>query len=337
MCYNDASFTSEEKKMSDKKPHYRTLLAAELRQVEELLLALPGPVTPQVTEAITGLITSGGKRLRPALVLLAAHLTGADMERALPAAAAVELLHTATLVHDDLIDGADLRRSAETLNVQWGPAATVLAGDLLFAQAARLATRAGSARLMEHFAETLVVICSGEMQQLFRDRGAFSPLTAYYERIHAKTASLFGLALACGPLLADAPEPEVEAIRHFGHLVGQAFQIADDLLDFEGETATLGKPGGADLRQGLVTLPVIHYLELHPEDDRVASLLREPEDEGLLHALLADLRASPALERTRETARKHVQEALPLLEHYPPTPHRDALAQIAHFAIERRY
>jgi Geranylgeranyl pyrophosphate synthase len=170
------------------------------------------------------LLGSGGKRLRPALVFLSARLCGADPDVALFAAAGVEMLHTATLVHDDLIDGSLMRRGAETLNARWSPAATVLTGDYLFARAAYWVARTENTRLVQRFAETLMVICNGEIRQMFDGRGKVPSFQEYEQRIYAKTASLIALSAESGAILAHADEEAITALRVYGERLGLAFQ-----------------------------------------------------------------------------------------------------------------
>lgn len=298
---------------------------------------MPSEAPAYVAAAVRGLIGGGGKRLRPALVLLSAHLCGGTLEKAYFLAAAVEMLHTATLIHDDLIDGALVRRGVETLNAHWTPATTVLAGDLAFARAAWLAAQVDNTYLMQRFSETLVVICSGELRQMFKGRATLPTVAEYYERIYAKTASLFLLTTEIGAALGGCPPEGVTEMARFGKLLGLAFQIADDVLDFMGTEERLGKPVGSDLRQGLITLPVLRYLEAHPEDTRVQQLLAE-KDTSLVPALVADLQRSSAAELAMTEAQALCDEALELLaRRYPASPYRDALEQIARFAVQRRY
>ena len=245
------------------------------------------------------------------------------------------MLHTATLIHDDLIDNADVRRGVETLNATWSPAATVLVGDLMFAHAAELATRSENIHLVRRFAQTLSTICRGELDQLLNGRGSLPTEAAYYERIYSKTASLFGLATEAGPILAGEPAEGCDRARRFGVLLGQAFQIADDVLDFIGSESMLGKPLGSDLRQGLITLPVLHFAETHPDDPRVSAVLSHTAGSAIIASLVHDLRASDAAEWTMARAAAHVEEALNLLVAYPASVYRDALYEIAAFATQR--
>ena len=316
---------------------YTQLLNTELRAVHTTMLDALVNVPPIVATAIGSLINGGGKRLRPALALLSAHLFGADIERAIPVAAAVEMLHTATLIHDDLIDNALIRRGTETLNANWTPAATVLAGDVAFAWSAKMATRSANLELVQTFSETLEIICNGELNQMFSGRGSVPTELAYYDRIFAKTASLFALATRTGPILAQRPDEEAQRMAHFGRRLGEAFQIVDDVLDFMSDEATLGKPVGGDLRQGLATLPVLYYARQHPDDARLPAALARTADEATIQALIADLRRSDAAELAMQTATAHVDEAQRMLAGYPPTPYRQALEEIAAFTVQRRY
>ena len=220
---------------------------------------------PDLQSVLTYLLSSGGKRIRPVVTLLSGDMLGADEENLLNLAAAVELLHTATLVHDDLIDGAMLRRGIPTLNTRWSPAATVLAGDYIFARAAGFAAATNKVELMAVFSETLATIVSGEITQLFNSRGK-ACREDYYKRIYAKTASLFRASTYCAALISPVDQPVVNAMESFGYEIGMAFQIVDDILDFTGEQTTVGKPVANDLRQGLVTLPAICFAENYPDN-----------------------------------------------------------------------
>ena len=226
---------------------------------------------PDLRAALEQLLEAGGKRVRPTIVLLAGNMLGADQDKLVTLGAALEMLHTATLVHDDLIDSALLRRGMATLNSKWSPAATVLTGDFLFARAARLASEIDNLRLMQRFAETLAIIVNGELTQLFTARGLISRQN-YYTRIYAKTASLFEMSGLSAGMVSTDDEAVQNALKTYGYETGMAFQIVDDVLDFSGEPQIVGKPLGSDLLQGLVTLPAIYYAETHPDDPDVEAL-----------------------------------------------------------------
>lgn len=316
---------------------YRVLLAEEIAAVERAMLPQDERIPVPVREAIASLIGRGGKRLRPALVLLGAHVFGAEIARVIPVAAAIEMLHTATLIHDDLIDGALTRRGVVTLNALWSPAATVLAGDLAFAWSAELAARGESLPLMTRFSQVLGVICGGELQQMFFGKGQIPSREEYEARIFAKTASLFALSAETGPRMANAAGEDVARWHAFGRLLGMAFQVADDILDFIADEATLGKPVGSDLRQRLVTLPVLYYLELFPHDGRVEQVLQGTADEATVDALIADVRNSEAPRLARSEAERYIEQALTQLAPYPPSPYLEAVRDIALFSLHRLY
>ncbi len=314
---------------------YRRLLGHELTVVQDLMLAECSSIPLPLRDAVEALVMGGGKRLRPAIVLLFAHMCEADPDKALTTAAGVEMLHTATLVHDDLIDHARTRRGIETLNAHWSTPATVLTGDIVFALAAKLIARSENPLLVQRFAETLEVICTGELEQLFGRHQGLPTLETYYARVFAKTGSLFALCAQSGPILAGCADQLVEQAYRFGALLGQAFQIADDVLDFVGDPRTMGKPIGSDLREGIVTLPVMEYINSHPGDDRVRVIFESHSDESTIHALVEAIRASHAPERAMARARAHAEEALTLIQRYPESPQRAAVAEIVNFAVHR--
>ncbi len=288
-----------------------------------------------LSAATEHLLASGGKRLRPAVALLTARLFDGEPVRAVSLAAAIEMLHTATLVHDDLIDGALLRRGIPTLNAQWSPAATVLTGDYFFARAAELASQTDSVRVMNVFARTLMIIVNGEINQLFVSRGQVSRQD-YYQRIYAKTASLFAVAAEAGALLSHADEPTIAAMRLFGREVGMAFQIVDDILDFTSDETRLGKPVGSDLRQGLFTLPTLCYLEQHPDDRDVTALLNgHAGDADIVSHVVQSVRGSGAIDAAFDEARAYVARAQDALAVMPDNLYRRALADLADYFVSR--
>lgn len=293
----------------------------------------------QQHEALSGalehLLNSGGKRVRPAAALLAAGVYGAPRQGATSLAAAVEMLHTASLVHDDLIDGSLLRRGIPTLNAQWSPAATVLTGDYLFARAADLAAETDSVEVMRIFARTLITIVNGEINQMFRGRGHASR-DEYYRRIYAKTASLFASATQAGAVLGGAAPADVRAMQSYGREVGTAFQIVDDVLDFVGDESQIGKPVGSDLRQGLVTLPALYYLESHPHDPTLRALLSgDSRDPDRLTALVNAIRNSDAIGAALAEAGEFVRRGQTALRNAPDGVYRRALLDLGDYILSR--
>ena len=291
---------------------------------------------PDLRSALEHLLSAGGKRIRPTLGLLVGNMLGAPEEKLITLGASVELLHTATLVHDDLIDGALLRRGMPTLNARWSPAATVLTGDFLFARAAKLAAETDYLPLMKLFAETLATIVNGELTQMFTARGVIER-DNYYQRIYAKTASLFEMAALAATMVATEDEEMRGSMKVFGYEVGMAFQIVDDILDFTGDQTAVGKPIGSDLLNGLVTLPAIYFAESNPNDEDVLSL---PEggwkDTARVQRLVDNIRQSKAIRQAMDEARQAVSRALKSLSDAPISPEREALEDLAKFIVDRK-
>lgn len=291
---------------------------------------------PDLRSALEHLLAAGGKRIRPTLGLLVGNMLGAPEDKLITLGASVELLHTATLVHDDLIDGALLRRGMPTLNARWSPAATVLTGDFLFARAAKLAAETDYLPLMKLFSETLATIVNGELTQMFSARGVIER-DNYYNRIYAKTASLFEMSSLAATMVATEDQDVRDSMKAFGYEVGMAFQIVDDILDFTGDQSTVGKPIGSDLLNGLVTLPAIYYAEEHPDNEDVLSL---PDggwkDTERVQRLVDGIRKNGAVEKAMNEARQAVSRALSTLEDAPASPEREALEELAKFIVDRK-
>jgi geranylgeranyl pyrophosphate synthase len=317
------------------------LVKDDLQRVETRLHDIPLRFDSDlelVTEAIGHLLDAGGTRIRPALTLLTGRLYPSDAAKIVSMAAAVEMLHTATLVHDDVVDGSLLRRGSPTLNAHWSPGATILTGDYLFARAADLAAQTDNVRVMQVFARTLMTIVSGELRQLFGGATRRQTREDYFKRIYAKTGSMFELATEAAGVLIGATEDEIAALRQYGHDVGIAFQIMDDVLDFIGAESQVGKPVANDLRQGIVTLPLIDYLAAHPRDTRVDDLLNSGEhgDEVVL-PIVADVRASGAVDRAVAEARDYVRAAQRRLLSFPNGEARQSMLAVADYVVARSY
>lgn len=287
--------------------------------------------------ALDLILKSGGKRIRPNMTLLIGQMLGAEKNRAITLSAAIELLHTATLVHDDLIDGALLRRGMPTLNSQWSPGATVLTGDFLFARAAQLAAETDSIPVMKIFSRTLGVIVNGEIAQMFASR-CVANHENYIQRIYAKTASLFETAAASAALISPVEEQVVEQMRVYGYEIGMAFQIVDDILDFTGDQTTVGKPVGSDLRQGLITLPALYFLDENPDSD-AAKILRSGKCPGIeqTETLIANIRESNAIRMAHKTAVRYVERSLSAISVFPDCAERQALIELANYIVQRDF
>lgn len=313
-----------------------TPVQEQVKLVEERIRAQARESHPDLRAALEHLLASGGKRVRPTVVLLVGNMLGGPEEKLVTLGAAVEMLHTATLVHDDLIDGSLLRRGLPTLNARWSPAATVLTGDFMFARAAKLAAEADHLSLMKLFAETLAIIVNGELTQLFTSRGLINREN-YYQRIYAKTASLFEMSARAAAMVSPVDEEMVETMRNFGYETGMAFQIADDILDFSGDQTAVGKPLGSDLLQGLVTLPAIYYAEANPDDPDV-KLLAEGgwANQDRMERLVNSIRESDAIQRSIREAEGFIKRALEKLSPLHSGTERTALEDLARYIIDRR-
>jgi len=315
---------------------FTTPVQEQIKLVEERIRAQADDNHPDLRAALEHLLSSGGKRVRPTVVLLVGNMLGGTEDRLVTVGAAIELLHTATLVHDDLIDGSLLRRGMPTLNARWSPAATVLTGDFLFARAAKLAAEADHLPLMRYFAQTLATIVEGELTQLFTSRGLINRKN-YYQRIYAKTASLFEMSARAGALLSMVDDEVVETMRGFGYETGMAFQIVDDILDFTGDQRAVGKPLGSDLLQGLVTLPAIYYAETNPDDQDVL-LLSEGGwgNQDRMERLVNSIRNSDAIQKSMQEAEGFIKRAREKLASLHSGIERSALEDLAKYIIDRR-
>lgn len=308
----------------------------EIKLVEERMRAQADNSHADMRAALEHLLASGGKRVRPTLCLLIGNMLGAPLEKLVTLGAAVELLHTATLVHDDLIDGSLLRRGMPTLNARWSPPATVLTGDFLFARAAITAAETDHLPLMKLFSETLATIVNGELTQMFTSRGLINR-DNYYKRIYAKTASLFEMTSRSAAMVSPVDEAVIESMRDFGYQIGMAFQIVDDILDFNGEQSAVGKPLGSDLLNGLVTLPAIYYAEANPEDTDVLSLPNGGwTNNDNMTRLVNNIRTSNSAKKAKLEADQHVDRALSCLESFDPCAERDALENLAKYIVDRK-
>ncbi len=310
----------------------------ELEVVEERLRQAVEVEQSQLRRTLRYLLDSGGKRIRPALVILASKSHSSDStERVLPLAAAVELLHTATLVHDDLLDGSLMRRGNPTLNVGLSTGAVILVGDYLFARAADLAAETRSLPVVTIFAQTLMTICSGELRQALGEGAWRRTKEDYFQSTFSKTASLFAASTESGALLSGAPPSTVHALRDYGYNLGMAFQIVDDILDFTGDEQQLGKPIGSDLRQGTITLPLILFLEMHPESDLLRTIFEERQGrEQKIQTLVEMVRSSSAIRLAREEAQRFTLESKQAIDELTPSECRQVMLDLADHLLERR-
>ncbi len=308
----------------------------EIKLVEERMRTQADNSHPDLRAALEHLLTAGGKRIRPTLGLLVGNMLNAPLEKLITLGAAVELLHTATLVHDDLIDGSLLRRGMATLNARWSPPATVLTGDFLFARAAIAAAETDHLPLMKLFSETLATIVNGELTQMFTSRGLISR-DNYNKRIYAKTASLFEMTSRAAAMVSPVDKTVIESMRDFGYQIGMAFQIVDDILDFNGEQVAVGKPLGSDLHNGLVTLPAIYYAEANPNDPDILSLPNGgwTNTENMTR-LVDNIRTSDSSKQAMREADQHIERALTILNSMELNAEREALENLAKYIVDRK-
>ena len=295
---------------------------------------------PVVSSLVLELVRAGGKRLRPLVLLLAGRGYTPDPEVLTTAAAGIELLHTASLVHDDTVDRASLRRGVPTLNSMLSAGSVIMLGDYLFAQSAILAAATESPRAVSIFASTLADICDGQLREIFNAHRLEQSRADYERRIYGKTASLFAGAAEMGALLSRAPEDHIQAMRAYGSDIGLAFQVMDDILDLREGTQELGKPAGNDLRQGTVTLPTMIYADKLTPGSPAEELLRRVVEgtetsDAAFDEVVSQIRASTALDEATEVAVEFTNRAKQHIQICPDPETRDMLEQVADLAWNR--
>lgn len=325
--------------MNDLKATFLSMVEADLAGIERELADNLNPYLDLVRDTAGHLLFSGGKRFRPLLMVLSARLCGYSGNSDGFYSTAFEYLHAATLLHDDVVDGADLRRGKPVAHGIWGAPATVLVGDYLLAKALSIGARTGSMRVIAALAEVTEQMSQGEIQQMIR-KGAMELTEAeYLDVIRRKTAVLIQAACKVGAIIADAPDSEESALSDYGLNIGMAFQMADDLLDYTADTRELGKSVGADLREGKMTLPTIHALERSdgPERREMERIIGNPDFSTPEFKRLLDLmKRYGSLRYTRDRAAAHIETAKKRLEMFEPSPTRDILAFIADYALARK-
>ena len=314
-------------------------LADDMGRVNALIRArMASEHAPRIPEVTAHLVEAGGKRLRPLLTLAAARLCGYDGEHHLRLAATVEFIHTATLLHDDVVDESRRRRGRPTANLLWDNKSSVLVGDYLFARAFQLMVETGSLRVLDILANASAVIAEGEVLQLTVAANLATDEATYLRVVRGKTAALFAAACEVGGVIAGAPEPQVEALRTYGDALGVAFQITDDLLDYGGRAAALGKNVGDDFRERKITLPVIHAVAAATPEERAfwsRTIGRGEQREGDLDEALRLVARHGALAATHAAAEAHAGRARAALAALPDAPLRGHLEGLAAFVVSR--
>lgn len=316
----------------------KKLVASDLTEVDRVIrerLASDVVLVNQVAEYI---IAGGGKRLRPLVVVIAAHACGYKGKRHNEAAAIIELIHTATLLHDDVVDASDLRRGRDTANSVWGNEASVLVGDFLYSRAFEMMVSIGAMRIMDIMASATNKIAEGEVLQLMNANDPETTEQRYFDVIYRKTAKLFEAGCALAGILAEVSPTQQDALVHYGKHLGLAFQLVDDALDYSAKTAELGKNLGDDLAEGKPTLPLIHALK-HGTADQQELIRRAIEEGGIdqLNAITAAIESTGGLEYTARRARQEADLAKAALAVIPDSPYLRALSELADFAVARTY
>ena len=317
-----------------------SLVSHDMALVNQTILSRTGSAVTMIPEVANHLISSGGKRLRPILTLATAALCGYGGEGHIKLAAAVEFMHTATLLHDDVVDESDLRRGKAAARVLWGNEASVLVGDFLLGQAFKMMVEVGSLPSLDVLSTAAAVIAEGEVMQLSAAKDTATTEDAYLAVIRAKTAALFAAACEVGPILAQRGKAEIAACRGYGANLGVAFQLIDDALDYGGFASKLGKNVGDDFREGKITLPVVLSFRRGSTEDREfwrRTLERGEIGENDLGAALAMMKKHRALEDTIERARHYGAMARDSLELFPSSPWKHALLDAVEFAVQRAH
>jgi octaprenyl-diphosphate synthase len=311
-------------------------VAEDFSRVNDLIIQRLASDVPMVEKIAQYIIESGGKRLRPLLVLLSSQAAGYSKDDHLKLAAVIEFLHTATLLHDDVVDTSDMRRGRSTANAKWGNAPSVLVGDFLYARAFEMMVELQSLPIMNVLSHATAVIAEGEVMQLMNVKNPDLTEDQYMVVIHNKTAMLFEASSHSGALLAGANAEQVNALKDYGKHLGLAFQLVDDVLDYQGDAEAMGKNVGDDLAEGKTTLPLIYAMENSSEDER--QLIRQAIRKGGLDNLpkvLSIVKASGAIEYTMNKAREEAETARNLLNCLPESTYREALELLTEAAVAR--
>ena len=315
----------------------RACVADEFERVNQLIIDRLQSNVDLVENIGHYIVDAGGKRLRPLLALLAAKALDEADDQAITFATVVEFIHTATLLHDDVVDISTLRRGRPTANAHFGNASSVLVGDFIYTRAFQLMVQLANMELLDHMADTTNVIAEGEVLQLVRAGNPSVTEAQYLEVIERKTAALFGAACKGPAILKGHPAEMQQALENYGRHLGIAFQMVDDVLDYTGDPETTGKQVGDDLNEGKPTLPLIHTMTVGTDDDAalIKSALAEKSSEQL-DEVIAAVKRSGGIDYTQSQAQQHRQHALSALNHLPDSPAKSALAALADLAVDRQ-
>lgn len=311
----------------------------DLAYVEAELRKIAGSFSGVISEAATHLLSAGGKRLRPAFVLLSAHFGSYDLAKVAPLAVAIELIHMATLVHDDVVDGAAVRRGRPTVQKLWGNKVAVRTGDALLAKAIELVAGYKEPLVSKKLAATCMEVCAGEFAQAAACYSPRQTLRGYFYRIRSKTAYLIAAATELGAVVCGAPRFVSRGLGQYGLAVGMAFQVVDDVLDIVADERVLGKSTGGDIREGIATLPVIYVLSRSKKYHRrlLEILCAREKDEAEIKEAITIIKKEGGVAYSLEVARRFVAKAQQALRGLPDIPSRQKLGAIAEFVVARQF
>ncbi len=310
----------------------------EMSIVEARLISNIDTKLPEMDQAATHLVKAGGKRLRPAFALLAAKLFTDDVEPVIPMAVALELVHMATLVHDDVIDNSRLRRGQPTVKNEWGNRISIYAGNYVFAKSLCLAAEYQRSDLLKVLADASMRICEGEIKQMLSCYNVHQGMKEYMRRIERKTALLISVSCQLGAMISKASEAEINAAQRYGYYLGMAFQITDDILDFVADEEILGKPVGSDIRQGVITLPALYALKYGPHREQLGRMLSSPElCAGEADSIISLITESDGMDYAYQVSSKFADKARQQLDLLPDRPIKESLYDMASFISGREY
>jgi len=316
----------------------KALVADDMKAVDDVIQARLSSDVVLVNQLSHYIVNSGGKRLRPILSLMASRACGYEGTHHYTLAAIIEFIHTATLLHDDVVDESELRRGKETANALFGNAASVLVGDFLYSRAFEMMVDVNSMKVMQILAETTNVIAEGEVMQLMNCHDADTTEQRYLDVIHAKTAKLFEAATRLGAVLCNRPEAEENAMASYGMHLGTAFQLIDDVLDYSSSSEAMGKNVGDDLAEGKPTLPLIFAMR-NGTKEQSDVVRRAIEDGGLdyLEPVMRAIKETGAIEYTEKTAKNEADLAIQQLKHLPESNYKQALQDLAKYSVDRSF
>lgn len=320
------------------KNKYIQSLQADLKFFETYLEQSVSSEEPLVAGSVLHLVRSGGKRMRPKFAILAAQANNYDINKMLPLLAALELLHTGSLIHDDVIDGATKRRGNPTVNAIHGNKTAIFIGDFLVGRAFELVSQYNDDRIISAIERTVTEMTKGELRQVADFYRVDQSYEDYFYRIERKTALLFSTSCETGACVSGASDSEIQALKLYGYYLGMAFQIMDDILDMTADEVVLGKPVGSDLRQGNLSLPVIYCLKNSSQKEQLAKMILDSKtNQNLIIPIINIVKSSGGMEYSKKTADDFIKKALSQINKLKPGKHRTAMIEIADMVVKRDY